>query len=205
MLPILSTTDSSPTPVVAFDERALLSRHVAGDKGAFRVLINKFSNRIYGYLVRSGVPASERDDLFQDIFFKVHRSAVSYSADQPLSPWIFTIVVNTTRSHLRKVGVRKVVEPIDSMDHIESTIVSAARLAEAKETAIFMQDEVMKLSASQRDVLLLCAVQGLGQSEVATVLEMPLATVKTHLRRARIALAAAIGRRKKTHEREVGQ
>lgn len=205
MLPILSTTTSSPAPVVAFDERTLLGRHVAGDKGAFRILVNKFSDRIYGYLVRSGIRACERDDLFQDIFLKVHRSASAYSSDRPLSPWIFTIVVNTTRSHLRKAGVRQIVEPAESMDHVESTIVSAARLAEAKETAGFMQEELAKLSVQQREVLLLCAVQGLGQVEVAAVLEMPVATIKTHLRRARIALAAAIGRRRKTQEREVGQ
>ena len=77
------------------------------------------------------------------IFLKVHRSATSYSADRSLSPWIFTIVVNTTRSHLRKVGVRKVVEQVDSLDDVQSTIVSAARLAEAKETADFMQDEIL--------------------------------------------------------------
>ncbi len=205
MLPVSPTTAPSPAPVVAFDERSLLGRHVGGDKDAFRTLVNKFSDRIYGYLVRSGVRASERDDLFQEIFLKVHRAATSYSAERPLSPWVFTIVVNTTRSHLRKVGVRQVVQPVESMDDVEGTIVSAARLAEAKETAGFMQAEVMKLTDPQREVLLLCAVHELGQSEVAAVLEMPVSTVKTHLRRARIALAAAVGRRKKIQEREVGQ
>ena len=197
--------ESHATPVVAFDERALLRRHVGGDREAFRTPVRKFSARVYGYLAKTGVPATDRDDLFQEIFLRVHRSASLYSPDRSLSPWVFTIVVNTTRSYFRKAGVRSIVSTEASLDETESQIVSAAKVAEAKETAGFMVAEVEKLSESQREALLLCAVEGLSQTEVAEILEIPVSTVKTNLRRARIALAAALGRRELQASREVGQ
>ena len=89
---------SQRTPVIAFDERALLARHLDGDPEAFPTLVRKFSSRVYAYLARAGVPNGDRDDFFQEIFLKVHRAAEQYAPDRSLSPWLFTIVVNSTRS-----------------------------------------------------------------------------------------------------------
>ena len=98
------TTDSRTA-----DEKALLLRHRAGDRDAFAGLVEAYRAPVYSYLVRAGVPEGERDDLFQEVFLRVHRSASSYQEDRPVHPFLFTIVCNTVRTHLRRRRVRALI------------------------------------------------------------------------------------------------
>ena len=72
--------DRAPRPdamaqVVPISDRALLERHQKGDRDAFAQLMNHYANSVYGYLSRCGVRPADRDDLFQDVFEKVHRAS----------------------------------------------------------------------------------------------------------------------------------
>ena len=87
--------------VVDLEERAWLPRHCRGDRNAFEALLAAYRRPIYNYLVRTGVAAADRDDIFQNIFLKVHRAAQSYQSSRPLRPWLFTIAANTVRTHFR--------------------------------------------------------------------------------------------------------
>src|SRR5687768_12742063 len=89
-------------PVVMLEERRLLSRHLEGDQQAFTELVRAYRSPVYGYLVRCGVAESARDDLFQEVFLKIHGAAKSYTPERDLKPWLFTIVANTVRSHFRR-------------------------------------------------------------------------------------------------------
>jgi RNA polymerase sigma-70 factor (ECF subfamily) len=180
----------------------LLARHCAGDGQAFTELVERFRRPVYGYLVRCGVEESARDDLFQDIFAAVHRAAASYGADRPLRPWLFTIVANLVRSHYRKARVREVVLlPTDLA--FAATAPDTQQLAEARETAAWLERAIAALPFAQREVIALCCVEQLPQDEAAALLDLPVNTVKTHLRRARIALAQALARRQAALRREV--
>ena len=63
--------------VVNLDERNWLPRHCRGDGQAFAELVNAYQSPVYGYLVRCGVPPAARDDVFQEIFVKIHLAAAS--------------------------------------------------------------------------------------------------------------------------------
>ena len=91
------------------DERELLLRHRDGDPSAFPRLVARYRAPVYSYLVRCGVRESDRDDVFQDIFIKVHRAAAQFQSERPLHPWLFTIVANTVRTHHRKQRVKELV------------------------------------------------------------------------------------------------
>ncbi len=180
--------------VVQSDERELLLRHREGDSEAFAALVEEYRAPVYSYLIRCGVAAVERDDLFQDIFIKVHRAAPSYQAHRPVHPWLFTIVSNTIRSHLRRQRVRQLVfaepPPVEPSDAAPSS----ERQAAARETLALVEEEIRKLPLMQREVVLLATIEKLALKEVAAILGIPVNTVKTHLRRARLRLAAALGR-----------
>src|SRR5687767_375522 len=81
--------DSEPA-----DAAVLLERHVRGDREAFAMFVRAHSQSIYGYLARSGVRPSDRDDLFQEVFCKVHRRLARGVPDGPARPWLFAIAVN---------------------------------------------------------------------------------------------------------------
>ena len=62
----------------AGDERELLLRHLGGEPGAFADLVSRYRAPVYSYLLRCGVAEPDRDDLFQEIFIRIHRSASRY-------------------------------------------------------------------------------------------------------------------------------
>lgn len=184
------------------EEGQILVRHREGDADAFRELVSRYRAPVYAYLVRCGVDPSGRDDLFQDIFLKVHRAAHAYDPARPLHPWLFTIVANTVRTHFRRLRVSALVqlerapEPSTPSDYGQQQL-------EAAETAGWLAEALSQLPLPQREVVLLSCVENWEQKDVAEALSMPVNTVKTHLRRARLELAKALVHHKRTFKREV--
>jgi len=187
--------------VVGLDRRELLIRHAAGDKAAFSELMESYRAPVYTYLIRCGVPPASRDDLFQEIFIKIHLGASSYTPEKPLANWLFTIVANTTRSFFRKEKVRALLGGKATSG--ERTAASPDELLEAKETAGFVGEALQKLPFKQRQILLLCTTAGLSQEEVADMLGLPLNTIKTCLRRARLFLASSLANKNQLSRQEV--
>ncbi len=179
----------------------MLRRFRNGDPDAFAAVVREYQASVYGYLFRCGMDASVRDDLFQDIFLRVHRGAASYQLDRPFKPWLFTIAVNTVRSYYRKCRVRELVYADQEAPDLNP---NGEQIAEARETAEWLETAITRLPLAQREVVGLVCAEHMKQSEVAEVLRIPLSTVKTLLRRARIALAQLLARRNASLTREGG-
>ncbi len=196
--------------VVDLEERTWLARHCRGDQSAFPALLEAFRRPIYSYLVRHGVAEADRDDLFQSIFLKIHAAAPSYDSARPLAPWLFTIAANTVRNHLRESHLREryidderaggpaiglVSAQADAPPDMPDPEPGPERIATARETIAWLEQALLTLAPAQREALLLTTVAGLRHDDVAQVLGQPVNTVKTHLRRARLALTAALAER----------
>ncbi len=186
-------SSTGPKPIPA-DERELLLRHRLGDTQAFAGLVAEYRRPVYSYLVRCGVAEMDRDDLFQDIFIKIHRSAAQYQDDRPLHPWLFTIVANTVRTYYRKKKVREMVFADSSEQEPQAPAADGERQAMARQTAAWLEQEIQKLPLAQQEVLILTCIENLPQKEVAEALNLPINTVKTNLRRSRLALIAKLAR-----------
>ncbi len=184
--------------VVDLEERTWLTRHCRGDASAFPALLEAYRRPVFGYLARSGVAEADRDDIFQGIFLKVHAAAQSYDPTRPLGPWLFTIVANTMRNHFRAQAVPIAMvprdDPLDPLDPPDPNP-GPENIAATRETVAWLEQALLALPLAQREVLLLVTVTGLRQQDVANSLNLPLNTVKTHLRRARLALAAGLADR----------
>jgi RNA polymerase sigma-70 factor (ECF subfamily) len=186
--------------VVDLAERSWLPRHARGEAGAFDELLRTYRTLVLTLLVRYGIEAQHRDDLFQDIFLKVHQAAGSYRPSEPLRPWLVSIVLNTVRNFRRDRGRRQhfmtrlqtgavetpaTVVPLDPAPHAPGL----DEQLEQQTTLAFLERRIAGLPERQREVLVLSTVKGLRLQEIASLLRLPENTVKTHLRRARLALA----------------
>jgi RNA polymerase sigma-70 factor (ECF subfamily) len=185
------------SPPLTEAERELLMRHRRGEPGAFAELLARYRAPVFAYLFRSGVPERAREDLFQEIFLKVHRSADQYAPERPLHPWLFTIVANTVRNFFRSDSRqsemrRELAERDGAQADAPVPHPSAPQLLEAEETVARIEAKIAQLPEPQREVILLCCVEGLSQQQVAELLGCPVNTVKTHLRQARLALAKSL-------------
>lgn len=180
---------------VSEPSESLLVAYRDGDGEAFSLLVERYRRPVYGYLVRCGIAESDRDDLFQEIFIKIHQNAHRYDATRPLHPWLFTIVANAVRNHRRKQKLRHffVWEPPDT--DIRDDAPDAESLASAEQTKDWLERAIRALPMPQREVLILATIENLPLKDVASILGMPLGTVKTHVRRARMRLVESYERR----------
>ena len=186
----------------AADSEAALHREVSDRVVAERqrhaeqttALVGEFRARVFGYLTRCGVPHADRDDLFQEVFLRVHRSDGEPEGART-APWIMAITVNVVRSHFRKVSVRSVVLLDASPEEgVASNDTGPERALSAKQAVSWLESAMLKLPLEQREALILCAVDGLELADAAEALDVSVDTVKTRLRRARLALVEARAR-----------
>jgi RNA polymerase sigma-70 factor (ECF subfamily) len=175
--------------VVDLEEVQWLPRHARGDADAFPQLMAAYRAPVWNYLARCGVNPQLREDLFQDIFLKIHQSAPSYRESWPLRPWIFTIAANSLRNHVRdRQRYRQYFAP-DELPDPPSPGPDADGSAVIAETSDWLNSAIDQLPFSQREVLVLVALESLPLKEVAAILRVSQNTVKTRLRRARLKLA----------------
>jgi len=196
--------DALPDGVVDLNERNWLPRHRRGDPRAFNELLQTYRTLVFTLLCRYGIEAHSRDDLFQDIFFKVHKAAASYRPSEPLRPWLVSIVLNTVRNFRRDAGRRQhlmnrfeiISQPSDAAYEAAQELAPGVdQLIEQQSTLAWLEQRIAGLPERQREVLVLSTIKGLSIKEVAGILQLPENTVKTHLRRARLALAESLASR----------
>ncbi|MDH5326462.1 MAG: RNA polymerase sigma factor [Gammaproteobacteria bacterium] len=178
---------SLPDQMLEIEQRSWLPRHVRGDKKAFEKLVRTYEQPIFSYLVRCGLNRQTREDLFQEIFMRIHRAADTYQPHRPLRPWLFTISANVVRNYFRSHKFNEVAET--DIESQQPELDETLAVCEALE---WLEQAIPKLLPfGQAEVLILTTVNGLQQQDVADILDMPLNTVKTQLSRARKTLTQA--------------
>jgi RNA polymerase sigma-70 factor (ECF subfamily) len=195
-MPALQTQATDAT-VVDLEERSWLTAHRRGDPQAFAKLMQAYRKPLYSFLVRQGLEPQLCDDLFQEIFLKIHKSAHQYQASRPLSPWVFTIAVNTLRDHQRKKSV-----PLAAVTLVEDVVdvqPTPERSADLAATMDWLHQAMGDLPQAQAEALNLSLVKGLKIKEIGAVLGLPVNTIKSHLRRAKQTLLSAFQSRQQSH------
>ena len=184
--------------VVPEPTERLLVAHREGDRDAFSQLVERYRRPVFGYLVRCGIAEADRDDLFQEIFLKIHQRPDRYDNARPLHPWLFTVVANTVRTYLRKQKLRSYIvwEPASAdVPDIKDDAPDAEAFASAQQTKAWLERAIHALPMPQREVLILATIENLPLKDIASILDMPINTVKTHVRRARMRLVESYERR----------
>lgn len=181
----------------------MLARHLEGDPRAFGDLVDRYGSGIYAYLYRSGLGRPVADDLFQETFFRVHRSAGRFDSAHPFQTWLYTIATNLVRSHFRKRKVRRIMTgwwrrspgdpqgapvPLDPPDPTADPEVRASD----RERVQLIERALGDLPDGPRRALLLTRVEGLSLAQAAEALGVGVPTVKTWVRRGRLTLADAL-------------
>jgi RNA polymerase sigma factor (sigma-70 family) len=164
----------------------LVDRTIAGEGGAFAQLVGRYQRTIYGYLVRrAGVPVAE--DLLAEVWMAAFRGRGTFDTQfESARPWLFTIARNVLAAHWRSLR-----QGVQEADHVLSDPwPEVDERLDAAGVSRGLRAAVRALPELQREVLLLVAWEDLAPSEISVVLDMPAATVRSHLRRARLALSS---------------
>jgi RNA polymerase sigma-70 factor (ECF subfamily) len=152
--------------------------------GAFRSLFGALREPVYRLCHHlTGRPA-DAEDALQEVFLSVHRGLPAFRGEAGLATWVFRVAL---REGLRVRARRRDGVPLDDGASAQAATGTEARL-EARHEARRVLAALEHLSAGQRAVLALFAVEGLGHPEIAAILGVPEGTVWSRLFAARTRL-----------------
>jgi RNA polymerase sigma-70 factor (ECF subfamily) len=124
--------------------------------------------------------AGRAEEVTQDVFLKLWRAFPAYDGRAAVSTWLYAIARNTCLSAVRAEGYRRT----SALDDVTEPGASSATPLK-----LSVEQCVERLPEAQRQVVSLFYLQDRSVSEVAAMLDLPENTVKSHLHRARRALA----------------
>jgi len=161
----------------------IIDRCLAGEQQAFGELIDRHKEVVFSLACGMLGNAEEAEDITQEAFIKAYRSLAGFRREASFRNWVCRIATRLCLDYLRahrEERKRKV-----SFEEKEPMIAGPETLlAGQTEIAAAFQN----LPAQFRTILSLRHLQELSYQEIADLLQLPLGTVKTHLRRGRAAL-----------------
>ncbi len=174
------------------DERLLIKRIKAGDKSAYRLLLENQHKRVIHICLSFVQQSEDAEDIAQEVFIEVFRSIESYRADASLSTWLYRLAVNKSLDFIRQkkrkkrgYGLQTSFDDKDINVENQMTQLSISDALEEKDRVKILHSAMALLPERQRVALTLSKLDELSQKEVAKILEVSEGSVESLLVRAR--------------------
>jgi RNA polymerase sigma-70 factor (ECF subfamily) len=156
------------------EDRDLIAKARRGDVDAYNLLVSRWEKRIYNYLLKLVGDREDALDLCQDTFLKAYQNLGRLDDADRFAPWLFRIAHNEAYSLLRKP------RPVPGEPGRFEPAAPGGRLF-PMELTLAVNAALGRLSADQREAVLLKIYQGFKFEEMAEVLGCPVSTVKSRL------------------------
>ena len=176
----------------AEDEAALIRRATAGDAAAVRIIIKTHNQRLYR-LVRAVLRSNaDAEEVLQEAYLSAFARLDGFQGEASLSTWLSRIALNAALMRLRAQKRMKRAAPAHAMDAeiipfpLSSSSTADPERAMAQRQLLHLVEEATDaLPETFRLVFVARVIEGLSVEETAALLDLPAATVKTRLHRAR--------------------
>jgi RNA polymerase sigma factor (sigma-70 family) len=171
-------------------ERPLVDGLRRGDAAAFDAVYARYGARIHGFLLRLSRRRDVAEDLFQETWIKLARSARRLHEDTDLAAWLFRVARNAWVSHVRwsMLDVSRLVA-FDEDTLAPGQALDAEGRADAARRVDRLEDALASLPVTSREVLMLVGVEGFDQEQAAAILGISYEALRQRLSRARVQLA----------------
>lgn len=168
------------------EEALLIEQARRRDRDALHRLIELHRERLFAFVWRMVRNHHDAEEICQDAFLKAIAALDSFDPQYRFSTWLFTIAYRLVLNNQRKK--KAAVADIDFAALVVETETAESRAVESEEARrlkVAVWDAVDHLTTAQRAAVLLFYKHQQGCHEIAETLEIPVATVKSHLHRAR--------------------
>jgi RNA polymerase sigma-70 factor (ECF subfamily) len=192
---VLAALMNSEASLSAVDEAARLRR---GDPDALAAAIARYQHRLYRYLLRLVADPATAEDLFQQTWVRVMERLRLYDPRRSFEAWLFAVAHNVAIDYLRKSRPESLDETLPSgqarVDGLAATGPDALECLLDWERAEAVAAAMCRLPAIHREVLTLRFEEDLKLEQMAEIVQLPLSTVKSRLRRALDGLRSSLDR-----------
>jgi RNA polymerase sigma-70 factor (ECF subfamily) len=186
-------------------DEAIMARYQKGDVTAFAELVSRHEKRLWNFVRRFVADAATAEDLLQEVFLRVVRSAREWQPSAKFSTWLYTIARNLCTDQARRGKLRQA-DSLDQttggsrddsgphrIDKLAAPDGNAEQATLDREIATRVDQAVAELPVEQREVFLMREVMDMSFAEIATATGASEPTVKSRMRyaleRLRVALA----------------
>jgi len=179
-------------PAAAEDDASLVRRAAAGDAAAVRTIIRTHNQRLYR-LVRAVVRSNaDAEDVLQEAYLSAFARLDTFQGEASLSTWLSRIALNAALMRLR--AQKRVKRAAPTLTAAEAEIIpfplssptaDPERAMAQRQLLHLVEEATDALPETFRLVFVARVIEGLSVEETACLLDLPAATVKTRLHRAR--------------------
>jgi len=170
----------------------LIELYQQGDERAFREIVDRYKNSLYGFLRRFLNQQDLVEDVFQDTFLQLFISKASFDTSRPLRPWLFTIAANKAKDTLRKIQRHSTVSLGAIADSGEATVDDIVNILKSyeitpdqevsdDETKALVRKIIADMPENLKSILILAYFEQFSYKQMAEILSIPIGTVKSRL------------------------
>jgi RNA polymerase sigma-70 factor (ECF subfamily) len=164
----------------------LLAAAGGGDRRAFAALVRSHSERAFALALRFTGNAADADDIVQEAFWRVWRSAADWKPGRArFSTWLYRVVYNLCVDHARRRRIRRLLPFDDSAEQAQDDNPGPDRQVMSRDRLSSVRSDIVELPPRQRAALLMSVVQGMANAEIAEVLGVSEGAAEQALVRAR--------------------
>lgn len=171
----------------------LVNRSREGCHEAYRELVERHRDRIFRFCFGWTANAEDAEELCQDVFIRAYSALPRYEGADRFGAWLYRIARNRCHDHRRSRGQRNASRnrSFESGDneHLVSPVPRPDESAAESEDLSALRRAIASLPERLREVLVLCAIEGLSQEACATILGCSRRAVEGRLYRARLELS----------------
>ena len=166
-------------------EDRLIFRIQSGNCRLFERIIEEYQNALFSFLFKMVKNHDDARDLCQETFFKAYKYIRSYDGRAKFSTWLFKIGYNLTMNFIKKKKKRK-----EILKHMAPSIEpeKKVRELETKEIGMVIEQIMREIQHNYRAALHLFYREEKSYSEIASIMKVPINTVKSHILRGKAAI-----------------
>jgi RNA polymerase sigma factor (sigma-70 family) len=152
-----------------------------GDQACFEAFIHRYHGPLSGYLQRQLRDPGKAEDVAQETFLRLIRQLKEGKLPDNVQAWLYRVAINLCRDYWKSAQYKTEKNRPAELPERKDERPSVVELAERQETRKEILASMNELPEVQRDIITLRFYQDLKLQDIASVLEIPLGSVKTHL------------------------
>jgi RNA polymerase sigma-70 factor (ECF subfamily) len=181
---------------ITAEDGAIISRYQRGTKAAFNALVERHKQRAYHYASRLTNNPDEAADIVAETFLRVYRSLEGFKGESSFTTWLYRIETNCFLDMRKRSNARPALSLDEALQGTDGQLgiqivddrENAHERIEKSERITAIESGMKHLPEHQRTILLMYHAESMSYEDIASILALPIGTVKSRLNRARLSL-----------------